>query len=197
MDGNRQSGIAEDVYRIASETAQAGGLTAGKLLVAGVSTSEVLGSRIGTAGAAEIASEIFGGLQRFRSDTGIYVAFQCCEHLNRALVVEREAAERYGLEPVSVVPVPRAGGAMAACAFRHLPDAIVVEDIAAHAGIDIGETLIGMHLRKVAVPFRPGIRMVGKARVTAAYTRPKLIGGARAVYKLEEEQEGVGNECKG
>ncbi|TLS50509.1 TIGR01440 family protein [Paenibacillus antri] len=177
---------AEDVYRTAMETAQAGGLTAGRLFVVGVSTSEVLGSRIGTAGASDVAAALFDGLQRFRRETGIYVAYQCCEHLNRALVVEPDAAERYGLEPVTVVPVPKAGGAMASYAYRNVQGAVMVEEIAAHAGIDIGETLIGMHLRKVAVPFRPAVRRIGEARVNAAYARPKLIGGARAVYVIEQ-----------
>jgi uncharacterized protein (TIGR01440 family) len=179
--------IANDVYTIAMETARAGGLRSGQMVAAGVSTSEVLGSRIGTAGASEVAAALFAGLQRFREETGCYVAYQCCEHLNRALVVEREAAERYGLETVSVVPVPKAGGAMAAWAFRHLADAVIVEEVRAHAGLDIGETLIGMHLRRVAVPFRPSIRSIGSARVNAAFTRPKLIGGARAVYTLPQE----------
>jgi len=176
----------EDIYRVALDTAQAGGLAAGRLLVVGVSTSEVLGSRIGTAGASDVAQALFEGLQRFRGETGIYVAYQCCEHLNRALVVEREAMEKYGLEPVTVVPVPKAGGAMASYAYRHLDEAVMVEEIAAHAGIDVGETLIGMHVRKVAVPYRPAIRSIGEARVNAAYARPKLIGGARAVYVIEE-----------
>jgi len=180
----------DEAYRVALEIAQAGGLMAGQLFVVGASTSEVLGSRIGTAGASDVAAALFGGLQRFRDETGIYVAYQCCEHLNRALVVEREAMERYRLEPVTVVPVPKAGGAMAAYAHRNLPDAVMVEDIAAHAGLDIGETLIGMHLRKVAVPYRPALRFIGEARVNAAYTRPKLIGGARAVYIIEDDNQG-------
>jgi len=180
---------AEEIYSVAKETAEAGGLTAGQLLVVGASTSEVLGSRIGTAGATDVAAALFEGLQRFREETGISIAYQCCEHLNRALVVERAAAERYGLEPVSVVPVRKAGGAMAAYAYRHLPEALMVETISAHAGIDIGETLIGMHLRRVAVPYRPSIRKIGEARVNAAYTRPKLIGGARAVYVVIDDEE--------
>lgn len=180
---------AEDIYEIAMETAQAGGLTAGKLMVVGASTSEVLGSRIGTAGASQVAAALFQGMQRFREETGCFVAFQCCEHLNRALVMERAAAERYGLEPVSVVPVRKAGGAMASYAFRHLPDAMMVESCRAHAGLDVGETMIGMHLRAVAVPFRPKIRSIGEARVNAAYTRPKLIGGARAIYVVTEDDE--------
>jgi uncharacterized protein (TIGR01440 family) len=179
--------ITKDVYAIAKEIYQTGGLRPGHVLVVGVSTSEVLGSRIGTAGTSDVAEALFTGLQRFRDETGCFVAYQCCEHLNRALVMEREAAERYGLEPVSVIPVPKAGGAMAAWAFRHLDDCVLVEEVRAHAGIDIGETLIGMHLRRVAVPFRPSLRTIGSARVNAAITRPKLIGGARAVYTLPQE----------
>ncbi|WP_274362586.1 TIGR01440 family protein [Paenibacillus thermotolerans] len=179
--------MAYDIYTIAKEVAQAGGIKTGQLVVAGVSTSEVLGQRIGSHGTSEVASALFAGLQRFQEEIGCYVAYQCCEHLNRALVIEREAAEKYGFEPVSVVPVPKAGGAMASWAHRHLDDAVIVEEIRAHAGIDVGETLIGMHLRRVAVPFRPSIRFVGNARVNAAFTRPKLIGGARAVYTLPQE----------
>ena len=116
----------------------------------------------------------------------LFLAAQCCEHLNRALVVERTVLERLRLTEVSAVPVPKAGGSMAAFAYKHLKDPCLVESIEAHGGIDIGETLIGMHLRRVAIPFRSTKRYVGKARVTAAWTRPKLIGGERAVYKLPE-----------
>jgi len=112
------------------------------------------------------------------------LAIQCCEHLNRALVVERSTMESYGLEEVSVVPVPRAGGALAAYAMRHFADPVVVESIQAHAGLDIGATLIGMHLRRVAVPVRLKQQKIGQAIVIAARTRPKLIGGPRACYEL-------------
>lgn len=179
--------ITYDIYTITKEVAEAGGIRSGQLIVIGASTSEVLGSRIGTAGTSEVAAALFAGLQRFQEETGCYVAYQCCEHLNRALVLEREAAEKYNLEIVNVVPVPKAGGAMAAWAYRHLDDGVIAEEIRAHAGVDIGETLIGMHLRRVAVPFRPSVRMIGAARVNAAFTRPKLIGGARAVYTLPQE----------
>ncbi|MNM65657.1 hypothetical protein D3C81_771130 [compost metagenome] len=115
--------------------------------------------------------------------------FQCCEHLNRALVLERELLERLRLTEVSAVPVPKAGGSMAAGAYRRLKEPCLAETIEAHAGIDIGETMIGMHLRRVAVPFRPSIRYVGEARVNAAWSRPKLIGGERAVYVLPQVQD--------
>ncbi|WP_442602551.1 TIGR01440 family protein [Paenibacillus sp. KN14-4R] len=180
--------IGEAVQQNLRELVTAGNLKAGQLVVIGCSTSEVLGAHIGTSGTLEVAQELFQGVDQVCREFGLLPAFQCCEHLNRALVVSGEAAERYGLEPVSVIPMPRAGGSMAAYAYRHLPDAVVVEQIRAHAGIDIGSTLIGMHLRPVAVPVRPSIPFIGSAYVTMAYFRPKLIGGVRAVYTVDEPQ---------
>ncbi|AGT33731.1 MULTISPECIES: TIGR01440 family protein [Geobacillus] len=161
----------------------------GHIVVVGCSTSEVFGERIGTAGSMDVAAMLFAELEAWRRETGIELAFQCCEHLNRALVVERETARAHGLEVVSVVPVPQAGGAMAAYAYRNLADPVVVEAIRADAGIDIGHTLIGMHLKPVAVPVRVPVKQVGAAHVTLAKTRPKLIGGARAVYSLENPND--------
>lgn len=167
---------------ILSEFQQQAQLGNKDIFVIGCSTSEVSGERIGTSGTIEVAEMLFNAFQQFRSETGVSLAFQCCEHLNRALVVERETAERYGLEIVSVVPVRSAGGAMATYAFEHLSDPVVVEFIKADAGIDIGDTFIGMHLKHVAVPVRTSGNRVGNAHVTLARTRPKLIGGERAVY---------------
>lgn len=181
--------ISRQVEQIVRETAEAGNIRPGQLLVIGTSTSEVLGERIGTAGALEIAAAIYEGVQAARADLGFIPAYQCCEHLNRSLVIEREAMLQYGLDEVSAVPVPQAGGSMAAHAYRSFHEPCLVESVRAHAGIDIGETLIGMHLRPVVVPFRPSIRHLGEARVTAAFTRPKLIGGERAVYRLPEDKE--------
>ena len=155
----------------------------GQILVVGCSTSEIKGAQIGTAGSAEIAEAIFRSLREEMYRWEGFLAIQCCEHLNRALVVEREAMEAYGLEEVSVHPVEHAGGALAAQAMLDFVDPVVVETIAAHGGIDIGATLIGMHLKRVAVPLRLQQKTIGCASVTAAWTRPKLIGGARAVYK--------------
>lgn len=157
-----------------------------QLLVVGVSTSEVLGHRIGTRGNEEVAREIFEAMESIRRKNPFHVAYQCCEHLNRALVVEKKTAQFFGLEEVWVIPVPEAGGAMAAYAYRHLEEAVVVERIQAHAGLDIGGTLIGMHLRPVAVPVRSRVKQVGQAPVILAKTRPKLIGGARAVYEKRD-----------
>jgi uncharacterized protein (TIGR01440 family) len=179
--------LADQVEIIVGELAAAGNVREGQIIVFGVSTSEVIGQHIGTSGTEETARGILEGIRRVQAKTPFLAAFQCCEHLNRAIVVERQTAERYGLEPVSVIPVPKAGGSMAAFAYRLANDPVVVESISAHAGIDIGDTLIGMHLRRVAVPFRPSLRRIGEAHVNAAFTRPKLIGGARAVYEMPVE----------
>lgn len=158
------------------------------LLVIGVSTSEVIGRRIGTSGSAKVAEALYDGLSHVREKRGFHLAFQCCEHLNRALVVSRAALKRFGLEEVLAIPIPKAGGAMAAHAYRRMKDPVLVERVAADAGIDVGDTLIGMHLRPVAVPVRSPIRQIGQAHVTMAKTRPKLIGGARAVYTPEDAE---------
>ena len=178
--------IERDAETVLRELVRFGNIAPGQIVVVGASTSEVLGRRIGTAGTERVAERIFRAIERVRADAGFYPAYQCCEHLNRALVVERDMLAKYPtLEEVTVVPVPKAGGAMAAYAYRHFRRPCVVETIAAHAGVDIGDTLIGMHLRRVAVPARPSVRTIGHAHVNAAITRPKLIGGARAVYTLE------------
>jgi uncharacterized protein (TIGR01440 family) len=158
------------------------GLKLKQILVIGCSTSEVLGNAIGKGYSQELGREFFQVVSRFCSEYGVFAAFQCCEHLNRALVIEQAAVEKYGLTEVAVVPVPGAGGSMAAAAFAGLQAATVVENLHAHAGIDIGDTFIGMHLRPVAVPVRTSISELGKAHVTYARTRPKLIGGQRAIY---------------
>jgi uncharacterized protein (TIGR01440 family) len=162
-------------------------LKPGQLLVVGCSTSEVIGEKIGTAGTVEVAEMIFQKLHQFAKETGANLAFQCCEHLNRALVVEKSTALEKGFDEVSVIPVRTAGGAMATYAFGAFKDSTVVEFIKADAGIDIGNTLIGMHLKHVAVPVRVGQKRIGHAHVTLAKTRPKLIGGARAVYERTQD----------
>jgi uncharacterized protein (TIGR01440 family) len=173
----------KELETILSEFQNQASLKPGQLVVVGCSTSEVVGEKIGTAGTSDVAEMIFRQLSRFAEDTGIALAFQCCEHLNRALVIERVEADKRSLEEVSVVPVRSAGGAMATHAFGEFSDAVVVEFLKADAGIDIGQTFIGMHLKHVAVPIRVKQKKVGHAHVTLAKTRPKLIGGARAVYE--------------
>lgn len=163
-------------------------LKKGDVFVVGCSTSEVIGQKIGTAGTMEVAEMIFRQLKKFSDETGVRLAFQCCEHLNRAVVVERSLAAEKNWEEVTVIPVPKAGGSMAAYAYEHIHDPVVVEYIAADCGIDIGDTLIGMHLKHVAVPVRVSLKAVGSAHVTLAKTRPKLIGGARAVYERQPRE---------
>ena len=186
MDNMIQSWEKELESILTEFNAQAS-LHPGQLVVVGCSTSEVVGEKIGTAGTVEVAEMIFRRLSQFTKSTGVRLAFQCCEHLNRALVVERAVAVERGFDVVSVVPVRTAGGAMATYAFEKLEDAVVVEFIKADAGIDIGNTLIGMHIKHVAVPIRVGQKSVGHAHVTLAKTRPKLIGGPRAVYERNRD----------
>lgn len=152
------------------------------ILVVGCSTSEVQGKKIGSAGSREVALAILTPLLKVTREKGVYLAVQCCEHLNRALVVERPVLKEYRLEQVMVYPVPHAGGSLAALAMDVFQDPVLVESIQAHAGLDIGHTLIGMHLRPVVVPTRLSVDHIGAAPLVAARTRPKLIGGARAVY---------------
>ncbi|MEL7623197.1 MAG: TIGR01440 family protein [Clostridiales bacterium] len=161
-------------------------LEAGDILVVGCSTSEIMGKKIGSEPVEEAGEAVFEAIRPLLEAKGIWLAAQCCEHLNRALVMEKEAALRFGLTPVTVVPVRKAGGSWAAWAYRHLKQPVVVENLDNHkaaAGIDIGETCIGMHLRPVAVMVRPAEPWIGEARVTMVRTRPKLIGGERAQYK--------------
>jgi len=175
--------VRQQVEAAARELTDVASLQAGQILVVGCSTSEVIGERVGTHGSLEVAGAIVEPLLKVCGERGLYLAAQCCEHLNRALVVSQQCADRYQLEEVTVVPVPKAGGSFASRCLDALPDAVVVESLAAHAGLDIGSVLIGMHLRRVAVPVRLSLSMVGQARLTAARTRPKLIGGERAVYR--------------
>ena len=154
-----------------------------KLLAIGCSSSEIAGGVIGHASAYELGEQVAAEILEIAKENCFVCAFQCCEHLNRALVMEREAAEKYGYEIVCVVPQPKAGGSLATAAYRAMVDPVVVQEVKADAGIDIGRTLIGMHLRPVAVPVRLKTEKIGEALVIAARTRPKLIGGERARYE--------------
>lgn len=172
----------QQLNKILKEFTGQASLKQGDIFIVGCSTSEVVGKKIGTSGTAEVAEMIFRQLEKFQKATGIRLAFQCCEHLNRAIVVERETADARGLDEVTVTPVRHAGGSMATYAYEHFTNPVVIEFIKAEAGIDIGDTFIGMHLKHVAVPVRVSEKSVGHAHVTLARTRPKLIGGSRAVY---------------
>ena len=157
-------------------------LKAGDVFVVGCSSSEILGSKIGKGSSLEAAKIVFDVIYSKLSEKGIFLAAQCCEHLNRAIVIESECAKKYGLEPVAVIPQPKAGGSFATLTYENMNRPVVVEHIRAHAGLDIGLTLIGMHLKEVAVPLRLSVNKIGEATIVCAYTRPKFIGGARAVY---------------
>ena len=155
-------------------------LQSGNILVVGCSTSEVRGSKIGTDSAPETAEILFTAIQEVLQPRGIWLAAQCCEHLNRCIITERAAVPF--AETVNVVPQPKAGGSFATAAYQHFADPVAVEEIRADAGLDIGGTLIGMHLKKVAVPVRLETKQIGEAILLAARTRPKFIGGVRAKY---------------
>ena len=175
--------IAKQGAQAFEELISAAGLTEGQILVVGCSSSEMVGAAIGKGSSFEAATELFEAVYPILQKRRIYLAAQCCEHLNRALIVEKKCAEAYGLEPVCVVPYPKAGGSFATAAWRHFEEPVAVEHIRAHAGIDIGGVLVGMHLREVAVPLRLSVSKIGEANILCARTRPKLIGGERAKYE--------------
>lgn len=178
--------IGSQVRTLADEYFQLAPLKAGQILVVGGSTSAVEAYEIGTHSSRETGALIYAVLAEECAKRNIYLAVQCCEHLNRALIMEAAAAGVYGYEPVSVVPVPKAGGSLAAAAYRKMEQPVAVEAIKAHGGIDIGCTMIGMHLKEVAVPLRMKQKNIGAARVVCAKTRPKYIGGERANYQKEK-----------
>ncbi len=179
--------IEQAARAAAQELIAVAGLAPGQVLVVGCSSSEIVGGRIGKNSSIEAARAIYAGIAPVAAEAGVYLAAQCCEHLNRAIILEREAAERYGWEEVCVVPRPHAGGSWATTCWKNFKAPVAVEEIAAHAGLDIGGTLIGMHLKRVAVPVRLQTDSIGCARLLAARTRPKLIGGERARYTEEDE----------
>lgn len=186
MDTDILSRIKSDSATALSELISTAHLTAGQILVVGCSSSEMVGQRIGKYSSPEAAVALADTLLPILRENGIFLAAQCCEHLNRALIVERACAERYGLEPVWVKPQPHAGGSFATAVWERFSDPVAVERIQAHAGMDIGQTLIGMHLRRVAVPVRLSVKQIGEAPVVFARTRPAYIGGPRAQYQTEE-----------
>lgn len=172
--------IYNQAKQACTELCQAAGLKKGDIMVVGCSSSEVAGGVIGHNSSVETAAAVFKGIYEVLSKKQIYLAAQCCEHLNRAIIVERDAVPFY--EYVNVVPQPKAGGSFATTAYKTFFNPVAVEEIRADAGLDIGGTLIGMHLKKVAVPVRLSINHIGDAILLAARTRPKFIGGCRAVY---------------
>ena len=179
----RLAEITEEARAATEELVEVAGLKAGDIFVVGCSTSEVTGNLIGHASVLPVAKAVFDGIYPVLKEKGIYIAAQCCEHLNRAIITERDCAEKYGFEPVCVRPQPKAGGSFATVTWDTLDCPVALEEIKAHAGIDIGGTLIGMHLKAVAVPVRLKTEKIGDARILCARTRPKYIGGVRAIYE--------------
>lgn len=172
--------IKEQAYSATKEIIEIGKLKKGQILVIGCSTSEVIGDTIGTNSSPETAKAVFEGVYEAANEAGVFVAAQCCEHLNRAIIVEADAVPN--AEYVNVVPQPKAGGSFATAAYNAFKNPVALEEIKADAGLDIGSTLIGMHLKKVAVPVRLKNNKIGNATLTAARVRPKFIGGERAHY---------------
>lgn len=175
--------VKKEAEQAVCELLEAANLKAGDILVVGCSTSEVAGHMIGKASIPVVAEALLSGLFPVLRERGVYLAAQCCEHLNRALIIERACAEKYGLDEVAVRPAPKAGGSFATAVYAQMDAPVAVESIRAHAGIDIGGTLIGMHLRAVAVPVRLSLSKIGEANILCARTRPKYIGGSRAIYE--------------
>lgn len=179
--------ITAQARQAAQELLAAAALQPGDLFVVGCSSSEVTGGRIGKNSSLEAAQAVFDGIYPVLQAQGVALAAQCCEHLNRAIVLEQETARRFGYEPVCVVPRPHAGGSWATVCWKQFAHPVAVEEVRAAAGIDIGGTLIGMHLKCVAVPVRLSLSRIGEANILCARTRPKLIGGERACYTEADE----------
>lgn len=175
--------ITKQAHTVVTELLEQAKLKPGALLVIGCSSSEMVGQRIGKGSSMEAAQAAFKGIYPVLQEHGIHLAVQCCEHLNRSLIMERSVAEARGYEIVNVMPQPHAGGSFAVTAWNTFQDPVAVETIVADAGIDIGSTLIGMHLRRVAVPVRTSVKYIGEAVVVCARTRAKYVGGPRAIYQ--------------
>ncbi len=174
--------IKKNAETAINELIEAAELKSGDIVVIGCSSSEMVGEKIGTDSSLEAAETCFNAIYPILKEKGIFLAAQCCEHLNRAIITEKAAAEKQGLEIVNAVPMPKAGGSFATTAYKAFENPATVEEIKADAGIDIGGTLIGMHLKKVAVPVRLSVKKIGEANIICARTRPKFIGGERAHY---------------
>lgn len=175
--------ITRQARQVMAELLEQANLQPGMVLVVGCSSSEMVGRRIGQGSSMDAAKSAFAGVYPLLQEHGIDLAVQCCEHLNRALVVERDLALRRGWEIVNAIPQPHAGGSFAVTAWENFKNPVLAESIVADAGLDIGGTLIGMHLRRVAVPVRLSLNKIGEADILCARTRPKYIGGQRAVYQ--------------
>lgn len=174
--------LTEQARRVILELLEVAHLQAGDLLVVGCSSSEITGGQIGKASSPQAAQAVFDGIYPVLKERGIFLAAQCCEHLNRALILEKKAAEKFGYEIVNARPRAKAGGSFATTAWENMEHPVTVEHIRAKAGLDIGNTLIGMHLMDVAIPVRLSQKSLGEAPIVSARTRPRFIGGERADY---------------
>ncbi len=173
---------AEEAKKAVEEVIEASRIKSGELFVVGCSSSEIIGEKIGTNSNVDAARAVFNAIYEVLKEKNIYMAAQCCEHLNRALIIEEEAAIKFGYPCVNVVPQPKAGGSFATAAYKAFNKPVAVEKISAKAGMDIGNTLIGMHIEPVCVPLRISVKKIGCANVVCARSRLKFIGGQRAVY---------------
>lgn len=180
------SELTAQARKATEELLEAAHLETGDIFVVGCSSSEIRGGRIGHDSSMEVAAAVLAGVLPPLQEQGVYLAAQCCEHLNRSIVIEREVAKQYGYQIVAAIPQPHAGGSWATNCWRAFHDPVLVEEVKAAAGMDIGGTLIGMHLRRVAVPVRLSIDHIGEAILLCARTRPPFIGGSRAVYSDTE-----------
>lgn len=180
------SELTAQARRATEELLEAAHLETGDIFVVGCSSSEIRGGRIGHDSNMEVAAAVLAGVLPPLQEQGVYLAAQCCEHLNRSIVIEREVAKQYGCQIVAAIPQPHAGGSWATNCWRTFKDPVLVEEVKAAAGMDIGGTLIGMHLRRVAVPVRLSMDHIGEAILLCARTRPPFIGGSRAVYSDTE-----------
>ncbi|MBR5799916.1 MAG: TIGR01440 family protein [Lachnospiraceae bacterium] len=182
MEASFLTQVHEEAKAVVYELLEQAKTEEGDILVVGCSSSEVAGEKIGTFSSVETAQAVFEGIYEAAKAKGMFLAAQCCEHLNRALIVEKEVAKRERLTIVNVVPQPKAGGSFATTAYERFENAVAVEHVCAQAGVDIGDTLIGMHLQDVAVPVRIATKKIGNAHVVCARTRAKFVGGSRAFY---------------
>lgn len=184
MEGEKDfiKSLEEEAYTAASELLSLAHTEPEDIFVVGCSSSEIGGHKIGTDSSPVVAQAVFEGIRRACGEKGLYLAAQCCEHLNRALVVERKAQKLYRLKQVNAVPQPKAGGSFATAAYKGFIHPVLVEEVEASAGMDIGGTMIGMHLKRVAVPVRLSLSRIGEASIICARTRPPFTGGERAVY---------------
>lgn len=180
------SELTAQARKATEELLEAAHLETGDVFVVGCSSSEIRGGHIGHDSSMEVAAAVLAGVLPPLQEQGVYLAAQCCEHLNRSIVIEREAAKKYGCQIVAAIPQPHAGGSWATNCWRTFKDPVLVEEVKAAAGMDIGGTLIGMHLRRVAVPVRLSMDHIGEAILLCARTRPPFIGGSRAVYSDTE-----------